>query len=102
MQVVEQKMRWFPHVCTTSSHMYATDTRKCATSFPAGGWSRPTFQACGVSHAGHRVATSIGSGSCTRCDSANESHAQPPHHSVAVPMTENPRGTAENGCAMTM
>ena len=35
----------------------------------------------------------------SRWGSAKESQAQPPHHKVRAPMTENPSGTAENGPA---
>ena len=54
------------------------------------------------SHAGHVVATSIGPWSGSKCGNANESHAHPPHHRVARPITEKPSGTAVNGCAMVI
>ena len=33
---------------------------------------------------------------------ANESQTQPPHHSVRVPLTENPRSMVEKGCAIAI
>ena len=33
---------------------------------------------------------------------ANESHTQPPHHSVCVPLTENPKSIVPNGWARAM
>ena len=33
---------------------------------------------------------------------AKESQAQPPHHSVCRPITENPSGIEAKGCAMTI
>ena len=69
---------------------------------PSGGQRDPTFQACGDPHDGHLVATSTSPSPGCRCGSAKESHAHPPHHSARVPMTENPSGPAENGCAITI
>lgn len=71
--------------------------RKCATSLPGGGAARLTTQACGVSQAGQRVAASTSGSPWTRCGMANESQAQPPHHSVRAPMTGKPSGTEAKG-----
>ncbi len=69
---------------------------------PSGGRCRPTLHACGRPQAGHRVATSASSSPGSKWGSAKESQAQPPHHSVRVPITEKPSGMAEKGWAMTI
>ena len=90
-------MRWFEQVWSTSSHMCAAGVRKCATSLPDGGFSRPTVHASGRRQFGQVVETSTAGSPGTRLGTANESHAQPPHHSVWSPMTAKPIGTEVNG-----
>jgi hypothetical protein len=82
--------------------MWAVRARKWAIWSPGGGAARMRFQACGVEQHGQVVATRSAGSVVSMCGIAKESRAHPPHQRVSVPMTENPSGIAENGCAMTM